>query len=344
MEQKLKTFLNINVGKNKSANSSNNLLTDTIFKYRVIDFVMKFYELLSLTKVGFKVYVEKDLARDMFKDSLDFKVKDEFAKWMQGTEKGSEGEKSNLNSLLDVKSKEEKGIQELKPNQSADNSNKESEVREEDKKYVVIKELVATEKVQILPKYLLDSNSNQVDVLLTLKQNEPDQLYGSIKEPLIISFTFNCSIFKAAKFCNFAKESTFLKKKILNSKSSKKEKFRSRKSFKKFTRSLSSDKKPSPFKFQTNIKNYFKQKKFSGTKKKIFIKKLKMKKKDDDPMVVSTPQVLSTFMTPVVHFELPEVNKSSKIMVGAFNYRISTTTYSPRIPSNPSSGLCPLHP
>jgi hypothetical protein len=262
----------------------------------------------------FEQYVEKDLSREMFCDSLDLKIIKEFDTWMQAS--CDNNSKSTEDSLMDVKQDENEIVKETKTDKSDNTDNEELTQKEkhEASKYIIQKRLVSEEKVLIDTKTMLNSNFNQIDIVMKVKEHDAEELFESIKDPLIISLTFKCEIFKSAKNVNYAKESSFLKTKILNSKSSKKEKFCSRKSFKKFMRSLSSDEKPAPFKFQSNITNFFNVKKLSGKKKKMFIKKEKIGE-GDDAMKVVTPQVLSSFMTPVVHFDLPEVNNSSKIMV-----------------------------
>jgi hypothetical protein len=309
LEEKLKKLLSIEVNKESSSNISNNLLKDTVFKFKVVDFIMKFYELLSLTKIKFSQYTEKNLSREMFLDSMNFQILDEYKEWLQSLEKESKSMDSveNMNQLEDHLSQTKSGNQENDiKDKSNETSNSEIEVK---------KELIATENVLIDRDTLLNPKFNQIDILIMVKELNEENLMLDLNEPLILSLTFNCSIFKDAKIINFAKESNLLKNKILNSKSSKKNKFRSHKNLTKISKSLSSGKKPSPFKFQTDITHHFKKKKFSGTKKNLGLKKLKMQatSKITTPFL-HTPQLINNHFKPL-HPEPPKIIKSSKIMV-----------------------------
>ena len=301
LEIQLKKLLCIEVDKEASSSISNNLLKDTVFKFKVIDFVMKFYELLSFTKIKFKQYVEKDLSREMFLDSLDFRILKEFDEWMKNDQKSSTNSLGELNKLQ---------IEDTLVNKSEDQKHKSSESTST--KINIKRELVVTETVWIDQKTLLNPSFNQVDLLMLVKDQKSDQLDLDIKEPLILSFLFKCSVVKDSTVVNYVKESNLLRSRVLNTQSSKKNKFKSHKNLKKLSKSLSSGKKPSPFKFQTNISNYFSIKKMSGTKKKLGLKKLKMKiVKDKDGPILHTPQLIGNNH----QMKPPKIVKNSKIMV-----------------------------
>jgi hypothetical protein len=324
LETKLKKLMYIEVDKETSSSISNNLLKDTVFKFKVIDFIMKFYELLSLTKIKFQQYVEKDLSREMFLDSLDFQILKEFDDWMKNEEKNS----SNSSQKFDNSKDEDKLVN--KSNQ--DNDSASSRINLE-------RELVVTESVWIDHKTLLNPLLNQVDLVLSVKDKRPDQLMMDIQEPLILSFLFQCTVVKESQMVNQVKEATLLRSRILNTQSSKKNKFKSHKNLKKLSKSLSSGKKPSPFKFQTNISNYFSKKKMSGTKKTLGLKKLKMNiSKEKEGPILHTPQLMGS------NHQLgpPQIVKNSKIMVGIINkliFRINMMSCSLPIPLRPFLGM-----
>lgn len=279
LEQKLKALLRIKVEKQGAEGISNEALKDTIFKFKVIDFVMKFYELISITKLPFREYVQKDLSREMFRDSLDFSLLDEFDAWLAARE-APPGAASKREP---VDSEDSAGLLQA-PSQLQ-----------------TTRRLVAEETVRIDRRTLLNPAFAQLDVLLMTQERPADALELDLPLPLVISLLFECAICKDPEPRGSAqvKESLLARGRLLNSRSSKKGAFRSHKTFLKGSRSLSSGKKPSPFKFQTEITSFF-DKKTAAFGGPLPASKADIKAKFQ-ASIISKKEVFNSFLSQLTH-------------------------------------------
>lgn len=269
LEQRLKTLLSLEIEKEKNGSISNVVLKDTILKFKAVDFVMKFYELVSITKIPFREYVDKDLSRDMFTDSVDFGVIAEFDDWLKALDQGPKSEKAP--ELAEIKSTEAQ--MNFNPKSEDKDSQKPSTPASRPETLDTRRKQVAHETIRIDRRTLLNPEFSQVDVLMRVSDCAPNESELGIQKPLIITFLFECGIGGGAEE-SFVRESVLIRNKILNSRSSKKANFRSHKALLKGSRSLSSGKKPSPFKFQTEITSFFEKKNFKWSNKKKMLDKV----------------------------------------------------------------------
>lgn len=291
LERKMKKLLSLEIEKEKSGNICNEVLKEKILKFKAIDFVMKFYELVSITKIGFREYVEKDLSRDMFTDSIDLSIVAEFRDWLCLLEKPSKSE----NSLELPENKDTSSEQRLKPNKS-ENKSPEGSSSNPPETVEIRRKLIAQENIFIDRKTLLNPKFSQVDVLMQVKEKKPEELEMDIREPLIISLLFECAFCGEEKGGNEVKESLIMRSKILNSRSSKKANFRSHKALLKGSRSLSSGKKPSPFKFQTEITGFFEKKSFKWSAKQKILDQVSLDS-NKKAQIVKKKQLFNSLLT-----------------------------------------------
>ena len=258
-------------------------------KYQCLDVLMKMFEQISIRRKEFKDFIELSKTGEHGPISKEFEnAEEDFLKLKSLLKITFEDEDEDSLSEIEIIQDKLIEVKSQNKNESFGEANLSGATSVIDN-FQVDKVSLGKELVIIKPYNILRKDSNQIDVVFDM--NALDNLEGthlSLNDseeihPLIISLVFNTGSFTDDS-TEFIREIRLANKNPNWSVSSKKNKLLSHKKSQKFYRSLSSDKKPSPFKLQSTITNFFLKNKNSN-KKNSFLKKLKMVKNEEIPSI-----------------------------------------------------------